>query len=102
MLFQKKNLNISISLEPTPLVVSTGSYGSVAGCLLSASSNEKEPQVTENKQHFMNIFAAVLSFRKKKKKIVRKKALPKFDYFLSVSMGTRTDEGATASHQLDC
>lgn len=32
----------------------------------------------------------------------RKKALPKFDYFLSVSMGTRTDEGATASHQLDC
>lgn len=56
----------------------------------------------ENKQRFTNIFAAVLSFGKRRKKKVRKKALPKFDYFLYVSMETRTDEGATASHQLDC
>lgn len=87
---------------PVPLIVSTGSYGSEAGCLHSASSNDKESQVMENKQHFMNIFADVLSFRERRKKNARKKALPKFDYFLSVSMGTRIDEGATASHQLDC
>lgn len=43
----RKYLNISIPLEPVPLVVSTGSYDSVAGCLLSASSNEKEPWVLQ-------------------------------------------------------
>jgi len=49
----------------------------------------------------MNVFAAVLSSRKGEKKKKVRKALPKFDYFITVSMGTRTDEGAMASHQLD-